>query len=336
MLKVSGLKKKYGNFTAVRNLSFEVGDGEIMAIIGPNGAGKTTTLKMICSLLKPDKGEIFFDDLDYSKDIQQIKKMIGFVPEESAIYEGMTAYEYLMFFSELYDIPKKEADKKIRELLSSLELEEIHRVLGNMSKGMKRKVLIARSLLNDPKILIYDEPASGLDPHTANFILNYVLDLKKLNKTILFTAHNLHQVEFVCDKIMIVNKGRVVMNDELENVKKLFGEPLYTIKYRDNNNLKIKEFDSISKLNNFISKIFKEKKSIVDLKVDEKSLEEIFLKVTENKKEGSYVTDKSKVSSKEKEKKPKSVSKKDSKKVKSSGKKKDDPGSNNTKRKKSR
>jgi len=178
-------------------------------------------------------------------------------------------------------------------------------------------------LLNDPKILIYDEPASGLDPHTANFILNYVLDLKKQNKTILFTAHNLHQVEFVCDRIMIVNKGRVIMNDELVNVKKLFGEPLYTIKYRDDNNLKIKEFDRISKLNKFISKIFKEKKSIVDLKVDEKSLEEIFLKVTENKKEETTQSDMKQFSGKDNhKKKPKGDTKKGSKKMKSSGKKK--------------
>jgi ABC-2 type transport system ATP-binding protein len=285
MLKVSGLKKTYGDFTAVRNSTFEVNNGEIVAIIGPNGAGKTTTLKMICSLLKPDKGEIKFDDLDYEKDLDQIKQMIGYVPEESAIYEGLSAREYLRFFAELYNIPRKEADEKIIDLLKTLELDEIDRALGNMSKGMKRKVLIARSLLNDPQILIYDEPASGLDPHTTNFILNYVLELKKQNKSILFTAHNLHQVEFVCDRVIMVNKGRIVMNDTLDNVKKIFGEPLYTIKYREGKNLKIKEFDKMSKLNKFISKIFEDKKTIVDLKVDEKSLEEIFLKVTKKKKD---------------------------------------------------
>lgn len=285
MLKVSHLKKKYGSFTAVRNMSFDVKDGEVVAIIGPNGAGKTTTLKMICTLLSPDKGEIKFDDLDYVKDVDDIKRRIGYVPEESAIYEGMTAMEYLMFFAELYDVPKEEAKEKIDGLLDSLALEEKDRMLGNMSKGMKRKVLIARSLLNDPNILIYDEPASGLDPHTANFILNYILDLKKENKTILFTAHNLHQVEFVCDRIIIINKGRIIMNDTLENVKKIFGEPLYTIKYREDKELKIKEFDKISKLNRFISKLFKQKRTIVDLKVDEKSLEEIFLKITENEKQ---------------------------------------------------
>ncbi|MFP4112236.1 MAG: ABC transporter ATP-binding protein [Candidatus Woesearchaeota archaeon] len=285
MLKVSHLKKSYGDFTAVRNSSFEVNDGEIVAIIGPNGAGKTTTLKMICSLLKPDKGEITFDDLDYEKDIDKIKRQIGYVPEESAIYEGMNPMEYLMFFADLYDIPKDKAKKKIDNLLDSLNLPEKDRPLGNMSKGMKRKVLIARSLLNDPKLLIYDEPASGLDPHTANFILNYVLDLKKLEKTILFTAHNLHQVEFVCDRIIILNKGRIIMNDKLENVKKVFGGPIYKVKYRQNKTLRTKEFDTISKLNRFISKIFKEKKSIIDLKVEEKSLEDIFLKMTAGKKD---------------------------------------------------
>ena len=119
MLNVSKLRKRYGDFTAIRNLSFKVDSGEIVAIIGPNGAGKTTTLKMICSLLKADKGEIKYNDFDYERDLELIKQKIGYVPEESAVYEGMTGREYLMFFADLYNIPKKEAMTKIDDLLKN-------------------------------------------------------------------------------------------------------------------------------------------------------------------------------------------------------------------------
>ncbi len=283
MLKITNLRKDYGKFTAVHKSNFQVDEGEIVAIIGPNGAGKTTTLKMICSLLKPSAGSIEFKGFDYKKDIEKIKQLIGFVPEESAIYEDMTAKEYLLFFSDLYKIPRKTALKKIKSLLKELEMNYPDRQLGNMSKGMKRKVLIARSLINDPEILIYDEPASGLDPHTTNFILNYILDLKKKNKTIIFTAHNLHQVEFVCDRVIIMDKGKIKLDDYVKNVKKLFGESKYNIKYLDENILVEKLFESLKDMNSFMSTLFKENKKIVELNVKEKSLEEIFLKLTKQK-----------------------------------------------------
>jgi ABC-2 type transport system ATP-binding protein len=282
MLKISNLKKKFGSFTAVNNISFNVSSGEILSIIGPNGAGKTTTLKMICSLLKPDFGTIEFEGLDYKNDIDIIKKKIGFVPEESAIYEGMNAIEYLRFFCELYDIPSNVIDSKINYLLDSLKLEYKNRPLGNLSKGMKRKVLIARSLINDPEILIYDEPASGLDPITTNFILNYILKLKNKGKTIIFTAHNLHQVEFVCDRIILINKGKIIINDDLKNVKRLFGDSNYSIEYFDNNESKLKsrEYSNIDEFNSALLKFNKDKTiKIIDIKRSEKSLQDIFLKI---------------------------------------------------------
>ncbi len=284
MIEVDHLKKKYGNFTAVHDLSFTVQEGEVLAIIGPNGAGKSTTLKMICGLLTPDKGTIKINHFDYEKDIQQIKYKLGFVPEETSIYEGMTIKDYLLFFGDLYGLKKKESEQKIYSLLGSLRLDSEHfnKPMGNLSKGMKRKVLIARSLMNDPELLIYDEPVSGLDPLTTNFILNYILDLKKQGKSIIFTAHNLHHVEFVCDKVLIMNKGKVILSDFLDNVKKQFGEPKYVVKYKlfDNGKVQIKEFNGITYFNKFLMRSKEKGMRIIDIRTEVKSLEEIFLSIT--------------------------------------------------------
>ncbi|MFP4656874.1 MAG: ABC transporter ATP-binding protein [Candidatus Woesearchaeota archaeon] len=285
MIEVSGISKSYENLKAVNKLSFSVEEGEILAIIGPNGAGKSTALKMLCGLLEPDKGDIRLNGLRFSKDAQKIKESIGFVPEETAIYEGMNVMEYLVFFGEIYGLNKKETNMKARRILESLQLGEEHfnKPLGNMSKGMKRKVLIARSLINDPDILIYDEPVSGLDPHTANFLLNYILELKRDGKCILFSAHNLHHVEFVCDKIVVLHKGKVLLNDYLENVKKEFGEPKYVIKYKDfdSGKIRIKEFKNAKKLNKFMTESTNRERRIIDIRTEEKNLEQIFLRITE-------------------------------------------------------
>jgi ABC-2 type transport system ATP-binding protein len=284
MIEVSHLKKKYDNFTAVHDLSFEIQEGEVLAIIGPNGAGKSTTLKMICGLLHPDKGTININELDYHTDQHKIKALLGFVPEETAIYEGMTIIDYLMFFGDIYGLQKEESMKLIKQLLKSLQLDEEHheKPLGVLSKGMKRKVLIARSLINDPDLLIYDEPVSGLDPHTTNFLLNYILNLKKKGKSIIFTAHNLHHVEFVCDKVVMMHKGRVVLSDFLDNVKKQFGEPKYSLKYKNllTGKIIIKEFKNMLDLNDFLSDARHDKIRIIDIQTEEKTLEEIFLKMT--------------------------------------------------------
>ncbi len=286
MIEVSDVSKSYDNLKAVNRLSFSVEEGEILAIIGPNGAGKSTTLKMVCGLLEADRGKILINGMSYRKEPSHIKQSLGFVPEETAIYEGMNVIEYLVFFGEIYGLSRKETVEKARHLLKSLQLDEEHftKALGNMSKGMKRKVLIARSLINDPDILIYDEPVSGLDPHTANFLLNYIMDLKREGKCILFTAHNLHHVEFVCDKVVVMHKGKVLLNDRLENVKKEFGEPKYIIKYKDfdSGKIKIREFKDAKALNSFLSDSSNNKgRRIIDIRTEEKNLEQIFLRITQ-------------------------------------------------------
>jgi len=211
VVTVRGVTKLFRKFAAVKELDLEVRNGEILGIIGHNGAGKTTTLKMITGLVAPTSGTIEIMGMDIGKDGRRIKKFTGYLPEESPLYENMTVVEYLMFFSEIYKIPKKQAQEQIDRLLGALKLDEKSKLTGELSKGMRRKVAIARTLLHDPELLILDEPNSGLDPLTSFFIIDYLKTLKDEGKTIVLSAHNLFHVEYICDRVAILKNGEMVV-----------------------------------------------------------------------------------------------------------------------------
>jgi ABC-2 type transport system ATP-binding protein len=232
MIKLKQVSKLYDRFIAVDNLDLEVKDGEIMGIIGHNGAGKTTTLKMITGLLTPTSGTIEVMGRDILKDNIPVKRALGYLPEESPLYESMTVMEYLMFFSELYDIPRKTARERIEEILTSLKLDEMNKMTGELSKGMKRKVAIARTLLHDPTLLIMDEPNSGLDPLTSFFIIDYLKKLRETGKTILLSAHNLFHVEYICDRIAIMKNGKLLVCDSMKSLREKLGKREYQIVFR--------------------------------------------------------------------------------------------------------
>ncbi|KTG10513.1 ABC transporter ATP-binding protein [Haloprofundus marisrubri] len=227
MIAVEDLRKEYGGFVAVEGSSFEVGDGEIFGVVGPNGAGKTTTLKMLAGLIEPTGGTATV--AGYDADDPAMRSSLGFLPEESPLYEDMTPRSYLRFFADLYDVPREEATRRSEETLDRLELDHRERRLGDMSKGMKRKVAIARSLVNDPDVLIYDEPASGLDPLTTNYVLEFTRELAAAGKTVLFSAHNLYHVESVCDRVIIMNRGEIVARGTVPEIRERHGETTYHV-----------------------------------------------------------------------------------------------------------
>jgi len=235
MIDVRGLRKEYDGFVAVADLSFSLGEGEILGIVGPNGAGKTTTLKMIATLIKPTAGRISIAGLDPMREEIEVKRRIGFLPEESPLYEQMTVKDYLIFFAELYGLDTSEALVKIEELLDMLSLSADGKRIGDLSKGMRRKVAIIRSLINDPDLLIYDEPTSGLDPMTSQQIIEFVLQLKEEKKTVIFSAHNLHQVERICDRVMIMKNGRVVASGTIGEIRDTWGKEGYILEFRSEN-----------------------------------------------------------------------------------------------------
>src|ERR1051325_2976840 len=217
-VQVRNLGKRYGDEWATRELSFDVMRGEIFGAIGPNGAGKTTTLKTLAGLLAPTEGTATVGSLRV--DDPEHKRRIGYLPEESALYEDMTPLSYLRFFARLYEVPRAIADKRIDDLLDQLKLEiRDQKKIGDLSKGMKRKVAIARSLVHDPEMVIYDEPASGLDPVVSAYILDLVRSLRKQGKTVIFSAHNLYHVERICDRVLILRKGKAVAYGDMKRIR---------------------------------------------------------------------------------------------------------------------
>jgi ABC-2 type transport system ATP-binding protein len=226
MIEAVDLRKEYADVVAVEGSTFSVEPGEIFGLIGPNGAGKTTTLKMLSGLVEPTSGRATV--AGYESRDREMRRRLGFLPEDSPLYADMTAHSYLRFFADLYEVPRAVANERIEATLDRLDLEARDRPLGNVSKGMKRKVAIARSLVNDPEVLVYDEPASGLDPLTTNAIVEFVAELSA-ERTVLFSAHDLYQVESLCDRVGIMLDGRIVAQGTVEEIRAEHGAVEYRV-----------------------------------------------------------------------------------------------------------
>jgi len=285
MIEAAELRKEYGDVVAVDGSSFAVDRGEIFGLIGPNGAGKTTTLKMLAGLLEPTGGTATVAGFD-SRD-REMRRNLGFLPEDSPVYEEMTARSYLRFFADLYDVPRSVADERIDTTLDRLDLEVRDRPLGNTSKGMKRKVAIARSLVNDPDVLIYDEPASGLDPLTTNAIIEFVGELGQ-DRTVVFSAHNLYHVEELCDRVAIMLGGEIVTRGTLAEIREAHGGVEYHV-YSDikvNGGEPIGDryrcvVDDMDEVETIRAAIDDAGGELLDVRTHEPSLEEVFLAVAE-------------------------------------------------------
>jgi len=219
MIRTQNLLKKYNEFKAVDNLSLEVKEGEIYGFLGPNGAGKTTTILMLLGILKPTQGEVYLFGQNITKDFLSIKKKMGVVSEKQYLYKEMTAGEYLNFFADLYGV--KNRKKKIDQLLEAVNLLEVrNRKLGAFSRGMQQKLGFARALLHDPQLLLLDEPVSGLDPTGIKQIRDLIEQENKKGRTIFISSHLLSEVERLCGKVGIINKGRLLAEDTMDNLRK--------------------------------------------------------------------------------------------------------------------
>ena len=227
MIEVRDLRKEYEGFVAVEGSTFTVEPGEVFGIVGPNGAGKTTTLKMLAGLVEPTGGTAVV--AGHGAGSLATRRALGFVPEESPLYEEMTADGYLRFFADLYDVPRETAQERIDDALDRLDLEHRERRIGDMSKGMKRKVAIARALVNDPDVLVYDEPASGLDPLTTNHVIEFTRELSEEGRTVVFSAHNLYHVESVCDRVVVMNHGEIIARGSVEAIREEYGTTEYHV-----------------------------------------------------------------------------------------------------------
>src|SRR5436190_12642418 len=217
-IEVKNLLKEYGEQKAVNDISFKVGKGEIVGFLGPNGAGKSTTMKIITYYLQQTAGEAFVSGINVNKEPLQTKKKIGYLPESNALYYDMYVREYLGFVAEVHQISQKQQaiDKAIETVKLNVEAKK---KVGQLSKGCKQRVGLAAALIHDPEVLILDEPTSGLDPNQIIEIREVIRQQGK-NKTVLFSSHILQEVEAICDRVIIINKGQLVADDKLTNLRK--------------------------------------------------------------------------------------------------------------------
>ena len=208
-------------FIAVNNLSFDVLEGEILGILGPNGAGKTTLLRMIAGIMTPNTGTITIDDLTYEENETDIKKMIAYLSGNTKIYGTISPYELLKMCAEIYDVTTSEIDTRIKEISKILNMDSfLYNRIEKLSTGQTQRVNIARCMIHNPKYYILDEATSGLDIITSQIILNFIKDEKEKGKTILYSTHYMEEAENICDKIIMINKGKIITTGTPEQIKK--------------------------------------------------------------------------------------------------------------------
>lgn len=223
MLQLQNVTKKFGKFTAVDNLSFEIKSGELFGFLGPNGAGKTTTIKMITGLLIPSSGSIIINDIDTNKNFYEAKKIIGYIPDQPFIYDKLTGREFLLFSGGLYNLNNHLLKDKVDDVIEKLKISSwIDRRTEEYSQGMKERVVIASALIHNPDIIIIDEPMVGLDPQSTKIIKELLIELSEKGKTILMSTHSLYIVEEICNRIGIIKEGKLIYDDKIENVKEFF------------------------------------------------------------------------------------------------------------------
>ena len=221
------LMKRFGHIVAVNGVSFSVRKGEIYGILGPNGAGKTTTIRMSIGVLTPDRGEAYIMGYNVHKEPIKARSLIGVVPEISNPYVDLTVWDNLMLIGGIYCLPKDVKLRRAIDLLKTLEIYDVRdRKVKTLSKGMRRRLLLAMALISDPDILFLDEPTSGLDILSARIIRNMLLKLRKQGKTIILTTHNIDEAGLLCDRVAIMKKGKIIASGTPEELKIRFG--MYT------------------------------------------------------------------------------------------------------------
>lgn len=224
MIEVSNLSKQFKNIKAVDNVNFKVNKGEILGLLGENGAGKTTTLRMIATMLRPTSGDAVIEGYSITKDHSKVRGEIGILfGGEVGLYDRLTARENMMYFARLNGMTDEEAKESIENLTHMLQMQEfIDRRVGKFSRGMKQKVAIARSIVHKPSVMLFDEPTIGLDVTASKIVQDFILSCKAENKSIIFSSHSMREVEKLCDRIIIIHKGKLIEEGTVEELKKKY------------------------------------------------------------------------------------------------------------------
>ncbi|WP_303316743.1 ABC transporter ATP-binding protein [Flavivirga abyssicola] len=223
MIEIKQLSKKYkgADIFSVSNLDLCISEKDIFGLLGPNGAGKTTLISLLCSLIKPTSGSFLINGLTYKKNKNQLKQLIGIVPQEYALYPTLTAFENLMYFGSMYGLKGNELKLKIKEALKTLGLSQFsNKKINTFSGGMKRRINLIASILHDPKVLFLDEPTVGVDVQSKNVIINYLKALNEKGTTIIYTSHHLNEAEAFCTKVAIIDHGKIITQGDPKSLIK--------------------------------------------------------------------------------------------------------------------
>ena len=220
MIETKNLTKNYGNLTAVDDLNLTIKDGDIFGFIGPNGAGKTTTMRILVTLLEPTRGKAFINGLNVTK----VRRQVGYMPDFMGVYDDLKVFEYLEFFAAAFGIERKKRKSIVEGVLELTDLEsKKSATVDSLSRGMQQRLGLARVLIHDPKVLILDEPASGLDPRARIEIRELLRELKRMGKTIMISSHILSELEEICDHVGIIEHGKLVFSGTLEEIRPRLG-----------------------------------------------------------------------------------------------------------------
>jgi ABC-2 type transport system ATP-binding protein len=221
VLEIRGLRKSYGPLTAVDGVSFAIQTGDCVGLLGPNGAGKTTTISMLAGLLSPNAGEVMIEGRPLAGDTDPLKKRIGLVPQDLALYDDLSARDNLLFFGALYSLDRATLERAMADALEIVGLaDRVKDKVKTFSGGMKRRLNLAAALLHDPQLLLLDEPTVGVDPQSRNAIFDNITALRARGKTILYTTHYMEEVERLCDRVIIMDHGKVVADDSLASLRR--------------------------------------------------------------------------------------------------------------------
>lgn len=297
MIQIIDLTKRFKDMVAVDKINFHVKKNEIFGFLGPNGAGKTTTIKMICTILRPDEGEIYLNGYHTIKEAHKVRKSLGIIFQDPSLDNNLTVYENLYFHSKLYHISAKNIKERIGHSLNLVNMTERKKdLVRTLSGGMKRRIEIARGMLHSPQIFFLDEPTIGLDPQTRKYIWEYILKLqKKENITIFLTTHYMEEAEY-CDRIAIIDQGKIIALDTPANLKKLVEGDIILIKTKDNKKAKntLKKYIKVQILDNdeglrlvvhesskFLPQVFKWiGKDILEADIKKTTLDDVFIHLT--------------------------------------------------------
>ena len=230
MIQINGVTKKYGNFKALNDINLSIKEGTVFGFVGANGAGKSTTFLILATLLQPTSGELFINGISVRENPTEIRKMIGYMPDFFGVYDQLKADEYLDFYAASYGMPESERLKIIPQLLELVNLShKRYEYVDLLSRGMKQRLCLARSLIHDPKVLILDEPASGLDPRARIEMRDILKSLKNMGKTILISSHILPELAEMCDEIGVIDNGRIIAHGSVNEIQmQLRGEKIIT------------------------------------------------------------------------------------------------------------